>query len=136
MTDTENETLPLHGTVAGVIGDSAGWAWYVGKWRICQIAWSEEDNAHVLIMMIGEHTEIFLVDEVGELPWMPIHMPPYEGDEEPCTHIVTIMDNRASCTFAWSMNKSDGKSTVQKITRYIDAMLRDTNAPSSFGGQQ
>ena len=131
--DTKTEVLPLHCKVGDADEGDAGWIWWEGSWRLSTIIFDENDEVLFAAMIINDECRPFDVDTVAELPWLPISRPPYEGNETPCTHAVTIMDRRASMTFSWNMNVGDGKKTVQRITASIDAMLRETDAPVTVG---
>jgi hypothetical protein len=41
---------------------------------------------------------------------------------------VTIQDRRGTCIISWSMNETDGKKSVQRVSDYIHAMLQENPA--------
>lgn len=137
MTDNDANTkiLPLHSKVGDADEGDCGWLWYDGKWRLGRLAFSDDDADEALYidLLLEEKAEWYEVEALKHLPWLPIPRPPYEGNETPCTHAVTIMDQQATLTFSWNMNESDGKRAVQKVTAYVEAMLRETDAPVSVG---
>lgn len=128
MNDAKTERLPLHTTVEVAIEGDAGWMWWEGEWRLAKIIHDVNDDVLYAAVIINDECRPFEFGEIEDLPWMPIHRPPYEGDEKPCTHAVTIMDQQSSMTFSWDMSVSDGRKAVQRVTNAIDAMLREGDA--------
>jgi len=129
-----DEKLPLHTTVGDADEGDAGWVWYEGSWRLGMITFGDDDDDGLYVdLILPEKCQWFHMSDLADLPWLPIPRPPYEGNEMPCTHAVTIMDRNTTLTFSWNMNESDGKKSVQRITTAIDAMLRETDAPVSVG---
>lgn len=133
MTDAKTETLPLHTTVESAIADDAGWMLWEGQWRLSTIIYDAEDDVLYVAAVINDQCRPFELDDVENLPWMPISRPPYGADEKPCTHAVTIRDHGASVTFSWNMNVSDGRASMGRIIQAVESMLRETDAPVSVG---
>lgn len=131
--DSKSEVFPLHCKVFDANEGDAGWIWWEGSWRLSTIIFDEIVEELFAAMIINDECRPFDVYTVADLPWLPIPRPPYEGNEQPFTHAVTIMDHQASLTFSWNMNVGDGKKAVQRITDSIDAMLRETDAPVTVG---
>ena len=130
-----DKKLPLHTTVGNADEGDAGWVWYEGSWRLGMVMFGDddEDDSLYVDLILPERSQWFNMADLKDLPWLPIPRPPYEGNEMPCTHAVTIMDRNVTLTFSWNANESDGKRMVQRITNSIEAMLRETADPVSVG---
>lgn len=123
-----NDNLkPLHCTLFEAESGDCGWLWYGDDWHLGRVAFSddEKDTALYVDVLLDEKPYWLPVADIPDAPWVPISKPPYEGDEKPCTHAVTIQDRRATCTVSWSMNETDGKKSVQRVVQYLHAMLQE-----------
>ncbi len=125
-----SEFKPLHTTLSEATEGDCGWLWYEGEWRLGRVSYGDEETDGLLYVdiLLDDNSGWYEVEPLASLPWMPISAPPYEGDEKPCTHAVTIQDRRATCVISWSMNETDGKKSVQRVSDYIHAMLQENPA--------
>lgn len=133
MTDAKTEILSLHSRVNEADEGDAGWVWYQGDWRLGMVMSGPDDNDDSLFvdLILPEGSQWFHMVDLKDLPWLPISRPPYEGNEKPCTHAVTIRCHGSSVTFSWNMNVSDGRATTGKIIQAVESMLHETDAPVS-----
>jgi hypothetical protein len=129
MTDM-SEFKPLHTTLSEASEGDCGCLCYDGEWRLGRVGHSDNPKDEMLYvdLLLGEKAEWYEIEALASLPWMPISAPPYDGDEKPCTHAVTIQDRRGTCIISWSMNETDGKKSVQRVSDYIHAMLQENPA--------
>ena len=125
-----SEFKPLHTTLSEASEGDCGCLCYDGEWRLGREGLSDNLKVEMLYvdLLLGEKAEWYEIEALASLPWMPISAPPYDGDEKPCTHAVTIQDRRGTCIISWSMNETDGKKSVQRVSDYIHAMLQENPA--------
>lgn len=116
-------------TVVGKADEGdAGWVWYQGKWRLGQITRFDhpEDERLYLDLILDERAAWFHVDDpqIWGLGFYPISRPPYEGNEQPCTHALTFRDYTASWTMSWSTDEEKGAEISRSVAAHVHALLR------------
>lgn len=123
----ENDTkmLPLHTTVEKADEGDSGWLWWEGSWRLATIIYDENDEVMYAAVIINDECRPFAIEDVGKLPWFPISRPPYEGNETPATHLISLVDAEAGVTLSYTAAMDDGREISRKVFDFAQQLLNE-----------
>lgn len=123
--DDDKKMLPLHTTLEKADEGDAGWLYWEGNWRLATIIYDENDEVLYAAVIINDECRPFDVEKMGKLPWFPIHRPPYEGDEMPATHLVSLADAEAGVTLSYRATSEEGREISRKIFDFAQSLLNE-----------